>query len=84
MRRFVWSIACRQHLVGHIGIGPQQFDDAVIQARATRLMGSQIIRQFGIAAKIMNIFQISLGRRHRLTGKLKSFHRRVQFFPAGG
>ena len=70
--------------VRDIGIGTHQRDRRLVKRGTLRFMCLQVIRNLGIAAEIMDMLQLTLGRLHRLAEQRNGFQRIVQSFPAFG
>ena len=51
--------------VGDVGVGAQQGHGRLVESGALRFTLRQVFRDFGIAAEIVDVLQLSPGRFHR-------------------
>ena len=78
----LFAVPGGSHFIGHIGIGTKQRHHALVESYALRFMGFQVVGNLGIAAEVVNVLQLTLGRLYWLAQQEQGFQRSIQPFPA--
>ena len=71
-----------RQIVRDVGVGPHQRDDGLVELYALRLARLQIRSNLGVAAEIVNVFQLAPRRLHRFAQQRQRFERIVQAITA--
>ena len=73
----------RFQVISQVGIRTHQGHHSLVKRHAMRLAGLQVVGDFGVAAEVVDVLQVALGRRHRLAQESQGFHGILQAFAAG-
>ena len=71
-----------RQVVSDVGEGAHQSGGRFVESDALRFVLLQVVGNFGVAAEIMDVFQLALGRLHRLAQERKGFQRLIEPFPS--
>lgn len=56
------AISCRFQLIGDIGVDANEGRGRLVESGALRLPFLEVRRNFRVAAEVVNVFQLALGR----------------------
>ena len=76
------AVAGRLQFVGDVGVGPHQGDGGLVERGTLRFPLLQVGRDLGVAAEVMDVLQLALGRLDRLAQQGQGLQRIVQALPA--
>ena len=65
-----------------LAIGAHQCGGGLVESDALRFVLLEIIGNLGVAAEIMDVFQLALRRLHRLAQERNRFQRLIQSLPS--
>ena len=71
-------------VVRNVGIGPHQRHRGLVERDTLGLVLGQLRRNLGVAAEVVDVLQLALGRLHRLAEQRDGFQRVVQTLAALG